>query len=111
MVEGGLTVFDGGLFVVGERDADEHALEVRFRLQELTFAGLLGDVEVAPGAGHPVRALLEERVAAETVAEVVVLPGLPGGGGAVGDCVAVDEDFDGADVVGEVAGVVEVSRV
>ena len=89
MVEGGLTVFDGGLFVVGERDADEHALEVRFRLQELTFAGLLGDVEVAPGAGHPVRALLEERVAAETVAEVVVLPGLPGGGGAVGDCVTV----------------------
>ena len=107
MVEGGLTVFDGGLFVVGERDADEHALEVRFRLQELTFAGLLGDVEVAPGAGHPVRALLEERVAAETVAEVVVLPGLPGGGGAVGDCVTVDEeDFDGADVAGEVAGVV-----
>ena len=52
------------------------------------------------------RALLEERVAAETVAEVVVLPGLPGGGGAVGDGVAVDEDFDGANVAGEVAGVV-----
>lgn len=66
----------------------------------------LGDVEVAPGAGHPVRALLEERVAAETVAEVVVLPELPGGGGAVGDCVSVDEDFDGANVAGEVAGVV-----
>jgi hypothetical protein len=99
-----LTVLDGGLFIVGERDADEHVLEVRFRLQELAFAGLLGGVEVAPGADYPVRALLEERVAAETVAEIVVLPGLPGG--AVGDGVSVDEDFDGANVAGEVAGVV-----
>jgi hypothetical protein len=96
VVEGCFTVFDGGLFVLGERDADEHGLEVRLRLQELTFAGLLGDVEVAPGAGHPVRTLLEERVAAETVAE---------GRNAVGDCVMVDEDFEGADVGGEPAGV------
>ena len=32
VVEGCLTVFDGGLFVVCERDADEHALEVRSRV-------------------------------------------------------------------------------
>jgi len=40
------------------------------------------------------------------VAEVVVLPGLAGCGGAGGDSVAVDEDLDGADVAGEVPGVV-----
>ena len=39
------------------------------------------------------------------MAEVVVLPGLAGGGGAGGDGVAVDEDLDGAHVAGEVAGV------
>ena len=52
------------------------------------------------------RALLEERVGAKAVAEVVVLPGLAGRGGAGGDSVAVDEDLDGADVAGEVPGVV-----
>ena len=52
------------------------------------------------------RALLEERVGAKAVAEVVVLPGLAPGGGAGGDSVAVDEDLDGADVAGEVPGVV-----
>ncbi len=52
------------------------------------------------------RALLEEGVAAESVAEVVVLPRLTSGGSAGGRRVAVDEDFDGADVAGEVAGVV-----
>jgi hypothetical protein len=96
VVECGLTVLDGGLFVVGERDADEHALEVRFRLQELAFAGFLGSVEVAAGAGHAVWALLEEGVAAEAVAEIVVLPGFSGCGGAVGDGVTIDEDFDSA---------------
>jgi len=40
------------------------------------------------------------------VAEVVVLPRLAGRGGAGGDRVAVDEDLDGADVAGEVPGVV-----
>ncbi|MBC9731140.1 hypothetical protein [Streptomyces sp. TRM68367] len=37
--------------------------------------------------------------------EVVVLPGLPADGGAGGDRVPVDEDFDGADVALEVPGV------
>jgi hypothetical protein len=39
------------------------------------------------------------------VPEVVVLPGLAGRGGSVRDGVAVDEDFDGADVTGEIPGV------
>jgi hypothetical protein len=52
-----------------------------------------------------VRALLEERVAAVPVAEVVVLPGFPGRDGTGGDRFAVDEDFDGPDVAGEVPGV------
>jgi hypothetical protein len=38
------------------------------------------------------------------VAEVVVLPGLAAGGGAGGDCLAVGEDLDRADVAGEVSG-------
>jgi hypothetical protein len=38
------------------------------------------------------------------VAEIVVLPGLAGDGGAGGDCLAVEEDLDRADVAGEVSG-------
>jgi hypothetical protein len=53
-----------------------------------------------------VLALLEERVGAVAVSQVVVLPGLASGCGAAGDGVAVDEELDGADVAGEVAGVV-----
>ncbi|MFJ3823555.1 hypothetical protein [Streptomyces nodosus] len=39
------------------------------------------------------------------MAEVVVLPGPAVRGGPGGDGVAADEDFDGADAAGEVAGV------
>jgi hypothetical protein len=52
-----------------------------------------------------VGALLEEGVAAVPVAEVVVLPWLPGRCGSVLGGVPVDEDLDGADVALEVAGV------
>ena len=69
------------------------------------LARALRGVEVAAGAGHPVRALLEEAVGAVAVAQVVVLPGLARGRGAGGDRVAVDEHLDGAHVAGEVAGV------
>jgi hypothetical protein len=51
-----------------------------------------------------VRALLEEGVGAQPVAQVVVLPGLAGRCGAGCDRVAVEEDLDGADVAGEVPG-------
>lgn len=91
-------------FVVGERDGCEHALEVVLGFQQLGLAGVLGDVEVASCARHPVRALLEEGVGAVAVAEVVVLPGLPVRGGAGGDGVPVEQDLDGADVAGEVPG-------
>lgn len=33
LVEGGLAVVDGGAFVVGERDAGQHALKVVFGLE------------------------------------------------------------------------------
>jgi hypothetical protein len=49
-----------------------------------------------------VRALPEEGVGAQTAAEVVVLPGFTGGGSAGGDYLAVEENLDGADVLGEV---------
>jgi hypothetical protein len=52
-----------------------------------------------------VGALLEEGVVAEPVSQVVVLPRFAAGGGSGGDSVAVDEDFDGADVAFEVAGI------
>ena len=51
------------------------------------------------------RALLEERVGAVSVAEVEVLPGLASFCGAGGNGVAVNEYFDGADVAGELPGV------
>ena len=82
----------------------EHALEVAAGLEQLGFGGVFRGIEIATGASHPVRALLEEAVGAPAVAEVVVLPGFAGGGCAGGDRVAVEEDLDGADVAGEVSG-------
>jgi hypothetical protein len=100
-----LVVLDGGSFVVGQWDRREHPGQAAVRLQRLGFGGFFGFVEVAAGAGHPVRTLFEEGVGAPAVAQVVVLPGLAAGGGAGGDGVAVEEDLDGADVAGEVASV------
>jgi len=91
--------------VVGEGDGGEHALQVVLGLQQQRLGGVFGRVEVALGAGHPVRALLEEGVAAVPVPEVVVLPWLPGGRGPVLGGLPIDEDLDGADVALEVAGV------
>jgi hypothetical protein len=101
-VERGLAIVDGGLFVVGQRDRCPHALEIVLRLDELGFAGVFRRVEVAAGAGHAVRALLEAGVGAPALAEVEVLPGLTRRGGAGGDRVAVNQDLDRADVAGEV---------
>ncbi|MFJ7411038.1 hypothetical protein ACIQWZ_09515 [Streptomyces sp. NPDC098077] len=64
----------------------------------------LGRAEIAAGAGHPVLALFEERVGAQPVAEIVVLPWFAGGCGPGGDRVAVDQDLDRADVPLEVLG-------
>jgi hypothetical protein len=64
---------------------------------------------VAPALPNRPPALItqrsSERVAAQPVAEVVILPGLAGCGLAGGDGVAVDEDFAGADIAFEVARV------
>lgn len=93
-----LAVVNGGPFLVGERDRGEHALEVVLGFQELGLAGVLGGVEVAFRAGHAVRALFEEGVGAQPVAEVVVLPRLACRCAARGDGVAVEEDLDSAHV-------------
>jgi hypothetical protein len=98
-----LAVIDSGAFVVGKRDGDE--LQVVLGLPEQGLGGVFGGGEVALCAGHSVRALLEEGVAAEPVAQVVVLPRFSGHCSAGGDGVAVEEDLDGADVAFEVAGV------
>jgi hypothetical protein len=45
--DGGLAVFDDSAFIVGERDAYQHALKVALGLDELAGAGPLGSVEVA----------------------------------------------------------------
>ncbi len=101
----GLAVIDGSPLIVGERDRGGHLLQVALGFQQLGRGGVLRGVEVAAGAGHPVRALLEERVGAIPVPEVVVLPWLAGSSCSGGDGVAVDEDFDSPDVAGEVPGV------
>jgi hypothetical protein len=75
-----VSVVDGGAFVVGERDGGAHALQVVLGLEQLGFSGVFRGVEIAAGASHSVRALLEEAVGAPAVAEVVVLPGFSGGG-------------------------------
>lgn len=75
-------------------------------LTALALRGLLGDVERAAGAGQPVRAVGEEVAAAVALAQVVAPPGLlaAAGGGSGEDGLAVDEDLEGADLAGEVAG-------
>ena len=75
------------------------------RLQELSSRRILRQVEVAPSAGHAVRALFEEAVGAEAMAKIEVLPRRSTGGSAVLDALTVDQHFDRAHVAGEVAGI------
>jgi hypothetical protein len=65
---------DRGTLAVRERDLDQHALQVALRLQQLRLTGVFGNVEVAARAGHAVWALLEEAVAAISMAKIEVLP-------------------------------------
>ena len=51
-------------FVVGEVELFEHLLDSALDLEELSFGGVLGEVEGAAGAGEAVGALGEEAVAA-----------------------------------------------
>jgi hypothetical protein len=53
--DGGLAMFDGGAFIVGKRNVHHHALQVVLGLDELAGTGCLRILEVATGAGHPVR--------------------------------------------------------
>jgi hypothetical protein len=64
------TVFDGGALVIREWNTGEHSLEVVPRLHELGFGRVLRQVEVAPGTGHAVRALLEEAVRAVAMTKI-----------------------------------------
>ena len=101
-----MVAFDGGALVVGERDLHEHPLQPVLGFEQLRLARGFRDVEVAAGARHPVRALLEEAVGAVAVPEVVELERIPGPGRAGGDRVAVEQHLDRANVPREVTGVV-----
>src|SRR3954451_12140999 len=57
-----LILLDGCALAIGERDQCQPAVHVRLGFEQLRPAAWLGNVEVAAGAGHPVGALLEERV-------------------------------------------------
>jgi hypothetical protein len=104
-VDGVVVVLDGGAFAVGEWDLDEHALQAGLGLEELRLGAGFGEVDVAARAGHAVRALLEEAVAAVAVAEVLELERLAAAGVAGADNVAVEEHLDRAQDTLEVAGV------
>jgi hypothetical protein len=56
--------FECVAFVVGEVELFEHLLDSALDLEELSFGGVLGEVEGAAGAGEAVGALGEEVVAA-----------------------------------------------
>ncbi|MGO9954618.1 MAG: hypothetical protein ACLP50_01320 [Solirubrobacteraceae bacterium] len=86
-----LIALNGRAFVFGKRDLDQYPLDPVFGLEQLGFAGGIGEAEAAAGARHPVRALLEEAVGAVAVPEVVELKRPARGGLAVGDRVAVQQ--------------------
>lgn len=85
--------------------ATQHSLQGGFGLQELRPGGGLGRIEVAPGARHAVRALLEEVVRAVPMPEVEVLPGRAVRRGAGLDGLTIDEHLDGPDVASKVTGI------
>jgi Domain of unknown function (DUF1707) len=70
---------------VGEVDLFEHLLDAVLDREQLPGVGLLGQVEGAACAGEAVRTFGEEVVGAVALAQVVVLPRLPVGGGTVED--------------------------
>src|SRR5712672_1323789 len=94
----------GGAFVVVEYEVLQHVLDTVLHREELAGAGLFGQIERAACARQAVGALGEEVVGAVSLSEVVVLPRLTGGGCAGQYGLSVDEDLDGADVSGEVVG-------
>ena len=69
----------------------------------MAFGGVLRQIEVAAGARHPVRALLEEAVGAVAMTEIEVLPRGTAGGSTTLDALAIDQNFNRAYVAGEVA--------
>jgi hypothetical protein len=58
-------------FVVGEVELFEHLLDSALDLEELSFGGVLGEVEGAAGAGEAVGALGEEVVAPEVAKQAL----------------------------------------
>lgn len=78
--------------------------QVGFRFDALGFAGLLRNVEVATSAGHAVRTLVEKIIRAVAVTEVIKLPRLVRWASAF-DGILINENLNGPDVPGEVAGI------
>src|SRR5487761_1109734 len=104
-LDGRSIAVDCGELVIRERDGRAHSLQGAPCLQELGPGRRLRDIEVASSTRHAVRTLLEEVIRAEPVAKVVVLPGLPLSRSTRYHRVAIDQDLDGPEVAGEVAGV------
>lgn len=98
-------VLYGCRLIVCEWDCGNHTLKVDLCFEELRLRRLLGHVEVASCAGHPMRALFEKAVGAVTMTKVIVLPRCSCCGRTALDDVTIDEHLDGSDVPREIARV------
>ena len=103
-IDGVEVTVDSGAFILSEWDLLDEAQDVVLGVEKLCERGFAGAIEVASCAGHAMRALLEELVGAQAMAEVVVAPRLAVGDGLL-QGVRVDQHVDGAQVAFEVAGV------
>lgn len=90
----GGAVLDGRQFGFIERDLLTHPQQIRAPLDCHAASRLLGHINPALCTCHAMRALIEEIVGTEAVAEIVIAPGL--GYRAAGDHgLPVDENLDG----------------
>ena len=98
-------ILDRRPLLVRERDLLAQPQQVGFAFQQLRCRRAFRPIEGALGAGHAVRALVEEVVGAVAVPEVVEPPRLARRRRPVPDGVPVEEQFDGAQITAEIARV------
>jgi len=85
----------------------QHACEIDLGLQGLRPRRLLGDVKAAFGTRHAVRALIEEVVSAQAMAEIVKAPWLARNRHPIPDGTLINQNLNRTQVALEVSGALD----